>query len=53
MHARKGSGDIGIGSWFSKLSNRDYLHRAVLEHVQSRDGAQENASVSSSDPFPL
>ena len=31
----------------------DYLHRFVLEHVQSRDGAQdqENAPMSP-DPFP-
>ena len=52
-HVRKGSGDIGADSWFCKLSNRDYLHRFVLEHVRSRDGAQdqENAPMSP-DPFP-
>ena len=53
-HAREGFGDIGADSWFCKLSNRDYLHRGVLAHVWSRDGAQdqENAPVSP-DPFPL
>ena len=51
---RKGSRDVGNDSWFCKLSNRDYLHRFVLEHMRSRDGAhdQENTSMSP-DPFPL
>ena len=56
-HVRKGSGDIGADSWFCKLSNHViFLHtcRFVLEHVRSRDGAQdqENASMSP-DPFLL
>ena len=45
-HARKGSGDIGTDSWFYKFSNN--VHRFLLVHVQSRDGAedQENTPMS-------
>ena len=47
---RKGSGDIGAGSWFCKLGNR--LHRFVLERVWSCDGAQDQENTSMSpDPF--
>ena len=48
-HVRKGSGNIGAESWFCKLSSHVIiLRRLVLEHVQSRDGAQdqENSSMS-------
>ena len=40
---RKRSGDIGADSWFCKLSN--YSHRFALEHVQSRDGAQDQENA--------
>ena len=52
--ARKGSGDIGADSWFCKLSNHVIICIGfLLEHVRSRDGAQdqENAPMSP-DPFP-
>ena len=51
----KGLGiDIGAAdSWFCKLSNRvTILHRVVLVHVQSCDGAQgQENSLISPDPF--
>ena len=54
MHARKGSGNIGTDSWFCQLSDRDYLHRFVLAHVRSHDGAHDQENVPMSpDPFPL
>ena len=54
MHARKGSG----GHWHQFLvlqaqQSCDYLHRFVLEHAWSRDGAQDQENVPMSpDPFP-
>ena len=37
--ARKGSGDIG--GRFLVQQSYDYLHRFLLAHVRSRDGAQD------------
>ena len=52
---RKESGDIGADSWFCKLSSHVIIciYRFVLEHVRSRDGAQDQEKASNVPrPFP-
>ena len=45
---KKGSGDIGADTWFCKLSNHVIICIGLyqLEHVRSRDGAQDQEKAS-------